>query len=486
MSRYIVGIDNGSQSSKVTIFAENGSPVAEGASPLPPNHTPSPGVVEYPDDVLWESIIDACRKALSSFDGDPEAIIGVGLCTIRFCRAVLRADGSLAQPVQSWMDSRVGRPYRAEVDDAAYVTTSSGYISHRMTGQFTDTVANYQGMWPIDTDAWAWSTDAADYARTGLPREMLFDLVQPGEQLGSLTEAAAAATGLPAGIPVIATANDKAVESLGAGLHEERTVLVSLGTYIAGMSVGGSDRPDPQAFWTNFGSRPGSYLYESEGIRRGMWTVSWFRDLIGHGIAETAAEEELSVEELLGHEAAQVPAGSCGLLTVLDWLAPSDAAHRRGSFLGFDGSQGRGHIFRSILEGIAMTMKEHTDSMAAELGVPYERVVVTGGGATSDLFVQIIADVFEVPCLRLSGGSSAGRGAAICAAVGTGLVDGFDEAVEQFVKVSDCTEPRPDSSAVYRRLRPVHRDARKATDDLYRRLSEVVLLPSDGSVPESC
>ncbi|MFP3416180.1 sugar kinase, partial [Bacillus sp. SIMBA_074] len=84
------------------------------------------------------------------------------------------------------------------------------------------------------------------------------------------------ATGLPAGLPVFATANDKAVEALGAGLSRPDQLLLSLGTYISSMTVAGEPGAG-ERHWVNFGSRPGQYLAESAGIRRGMWTVSWFR-----------------------------------------------------------------------------------------------------------------------------------------------------------------------------------------------------------------
>jgi sugar (pentulose or hexulose) kinase len=474
MTRYLVGIDNGSQSSKVTVFDERGGVVAEGRVPLRPNHTPRPGVVEHPDDDIWDSIAAACRLAMAAFPGDPSEIVGVGLCTIRFCRAVLRADGSLAQPVMSWMDARVGRPFVAERDDVAFVTTTSGYVTHRLTGAFRDTAANHQGVWPIDTDTWRWSTDDGAYAATGMHRSQLFDLVDPGEVLGTVTSAAAEATGLPAGLPVVATANDKAVEALGCGLLDPTTLLVSLGTYIAGMSVGDRNTPSGSDFWTNFGSEPGRYLYESGGIRRGMWTVSWFRDLLGPDYAAAAEAAGERAEDRLNREAADVPAGSDGLLTVLDWLAPGDAGFRKGSILGFDGRQGRAHVYRSIIEGIAMTMRERSDAMAAELGTGYARVVVSGGGSSSDLVMQVMADVFQLPTIRVVGDSAAGRGAAICAAVATGVHPSFAAAAGAMVVERDRFAPDPSVAAVYDALRGVHADVTAHTDAIYRRTAAIV------------
>ena len=365
---YLLAIDNGSQSTKVTIFDSRGHALASARRRLRPYDTSVPGHAVHPGDDIWDSIQGACRDVMARFAGDPAGIVAVGLCTIRFCRALLAADGSLAEPVLSWMDERVARPYEPGNPLVRYVTTSSGYITHRLTGRFTDAAANYQGVWPIDQDTATWSGDPAAYASAGLTRDMLFDLVPPGGRLGSVTSAAASATGIPAGLPVYATANDKAVEALGSGLDDDGTVLLSLGTYIAAMTVGSSSRSADDSYWANFAAQPGKYLYESTGIRRGMWTVSWYRTVLEGSHGEEPPAGMPRFEDALDAEASSLAPGSNGLLTVPDWLAPGDAAWRRGALLGFDGSQGRAHIYRSILEGIALTMANHTAAMEHALG----------------------------------------------------------------------------------------------------------------------
>ncbi|MFE2052763.1 FGGY-family carbohydrate kinase [Streptomyces sp. NPDC059459] len=467
--RYFIGIDNGSQSSKVTVFDAHGRAVSEGRAALRPYDTPRPGVVEHPDDDLWTSIGAASRAALAAFDGDPADVVGVGLCTIRFCRALLKADGTLAQPVMSWMDERVGLPHTDTDPAVARVTTSSGYIGHRMTGRFRDTAANYAGMWPLDPDTWQWTDDDARIAKLGMRREMLFDLVQPGDVLGEVTDAAARHTGIPAGVPVVATANDKAVEALGCGLRTPDTLLVSLGTYVAGMATGPRNVSGATDFWVNYASVPRSYLYESGGVRRGMWTVSWYRDLLGEEVTAEARRAGLSVEDHLNGEAAKVPPGADGLMTVLDWLAPGDAPFRKGTILGFDGRHGRFHIYRSILEALAMTIHDSTARMARELGTSYREVIVSGGGSRSDLMMQIHADVHGVPARRAEASSAAGLGAAICAAVGVGVYAGFEEAVTEMVRPGEVFLPDPRNTALYGRLEAVYRDVREHTDALYRR-----------------
>lgn len=465
--RYVLAIDNGSQSTKVHVVDATGKVVASAQRPLRPYVYPAPGQVVHPDDDVWDSIISACRDAMRAFTGDPKDIVGVGLCTIRFCRALLDSRGELVEPVLSWMDERVSRPHVTD-ERVAYVTTSSGYITHRLTGNFKDTAANYAGMWPLDPQTMRFSTNPHAFVAAGMPRELLFDLVDPGDLLGNITPAAAAATGIPVGLPVFATANDKAVESLGAGV-DEQTVLLSLGTYIAAMTMGSIWREEPSV-WVNYASMPQCYLYESMGIRRGMWTVSWVRDLLFPDGFE--APHGRALEDQFNVEAAAAPIGSGGVLTLLDWLAPTDAPFRRGAFLGFDGTQGRGHLFRSVLEGIAITMADNIEAMETALGASYETVIVTGGGAKSDLMMQIVADVLGRPTRRAAVDDAAGLGAAICAAVGAGLHPTWDRAIEAMVRRGVQFDPSADRTEAYAPVRARYRAMRQASDVLFRAIDE--------------
>jgi sugar (pentulose or hexulose) kinase len=472
MTAYLLAIDNGSQSTKVTIFDSRGHAVASARRALKPYDTAVPGRAIHPGDDIWDSIRDACRAAMAQFSADPADIAAVGLCTIRFCRALLAADGSLAEPVLSWMDQRVSRRYEPANPLARYVTTSSGYITHRLTGQFTDAAANYQGVWPIDQDTATWSSDPAAYTSTGMARDMLFDLVPPGGRLGEVTAAAAQATGIPVGLPVYATANDKAVEALGSGLEEDGTVLLSLGTYIAAMTIGSSSRSADDSYWANFAARPGKYLYESTGIRRGMWMVSWYRTILQGSRGEEPTAGMARLEDALNEEASQLAPGSNGLLTLPDWLAPGHAAWRRGALLGFDGSQGRAHIYRSILEGIALTMANNTAAMEQALGRRLSPVLVSGGGSRSDLMMQIVADVFDRPTRRPVVTDAAGLGAAICAAVGHGLYPDWDQATAAMVTVGGQFAPQAPAARAYQQINKIYAGLTTFTDPLFRSMAD--------------
>jgi xylulokinase len=463
--RFLLAVDNGSQSTKVSVVDEHGRVHASAQRPLRPYDTSVPGHVVHPDDDLWDSVAATCTEALDRFPGDRSQVVAVGLCTIRFCRALLDADGRLVEPVLSWMDERVALPHDAGDERVAHVTTSSGYLTHRLTGRFVDTSANYQGGWPIDHRTATWSTDPAAYDASGMPRRLLSDLVPPGGLLGTVTPEAAAATGVPAGVPVHATANDKAVEALGCGLRDDDTVLLSLGTYIAAMTTGTSPAPGAGdsvgGYWVNSGSRPGERLYESRGIRRGMWTVSWFRDLVSGGAAVPVSEDVLNAE------AAAVPPGCGGLMTLLDWLPSPEAPHRRGALIGFDGSHGRGHVHRSILEGIALTMAGHIRALERGLGRRFTSVVVSGGGSRSDLMMQVVADVLDLPASRAAMPDAAGLGAAICAAVGAGVHPDWDAAVAAMVTAGQVFEPDPAGVAAYRRIAAAYARVHELSDPLF-------------------
>ena len=465
---YLVGVDCGTQSAKVTIYDATGNALAEGRRALRPTSRPRHGVVVHPDEDVWDAVAAASRAALEDFSGERDAIAAVGLCGIRCCKVFLRADGSLVEPLISWMDERAYQPYRPDDPSVRWATTSSGYLAHRFTGALRDTAANTILLqWPIDTDTWRWSDDEELYEERGVTPEMLPELQLPGDVIGLLGSEAAAATGFPAGLPVVQTANDKAVEALGTGVLGERRALVSLGTYICAMVHGSENHKSPTAFWTNFACVPHRYLYESHGIRRGMWTLSWFLDLLGPEIEERAAQEGLSRERYVEREAEAVPAGSDGLMTVLDWLAPTESPFRKGVMVGFDARHTRGHVYRSIVEAIALTMKLNVDAMCDELGITLDEIAVSGGGASSPLFMQVFADVFGVPASRTTGGGGAGLGAAICAAAAAGLYPDIETAVARMTQERESFAPDPAATEVYRRMNEsVYPSIRNATDAL--------------------
>ena len=447
---YFIGVDSGTQSTKVSIVNQRGEILLSASQPLRPMQSRQAGWVEHPEDDLWDSTKAALKELMAAFPGEIADIQGIGLCAIRCCRVFLKKDGSLAAPVMSWMDVRAYAPFEDD-PQIGYTGSTSGYLTFRLTGELRDTIANsYQGQFPVDMLTWKWTDDPDVLSAFKIPRNKLLDMSLPGETLGRVSAAAAAETGLPEGLPVVATANDKAVEALGSGLIEPRVALLSLGTYITSMVAGDRNLPDSNNFFTNLACIPHRYLYESTGIRGGMWHISWFKSIIGDEFEQKARASGRIVEELLEAEAARVPAGSDGLLTVPDWLAPATQLHRKGVMIGFDQRHSRGHMYRSILEAIAMRMKSNLEGMTQDIGTVPDKLIVCGGGSNSPLFMQIVADVFGIRTVRNRINGAAALGAAICVAVATGVYSDFAQAVGAMVHQRDEFSPNPRNHQVYK------------------------------------
>ncbi|MDG3086202.1 FGGY-family carbohydrate kinase [Vibrio hannami] len=479
-NKYLMSVDIGTQSAKVIIFDLHGHIICQGVERLQKIQVPAPLLAIHPDDDLWDSLKIAFKRVMKAFRYkglNPNDIAAMGLCVIRCCRTVLKEDGTLAYPVIGWMDKRLNYAYEPSRDykQVRYVSTSSGYITHRLTGEFKDTCANYIGWWPMDNETLEWSDDPEKWKECNLTRDMVFNVVKPGEELGKLRDDLAEEFGLPLELPVIATAHDKAVEALGAGSLDEGTVLISLGTYIAALTQGQEYVIDSQNYWPFQASIPNRYIYECWGVRLGMWTVSWFRDQFGEAAVAEAENKDIQIEELLGREAERVPPGSEGLVTLHDWAAPPHAEFRKGAMIGFDSRHTRAHMYRSLLEGLAFTLKNHVDKMANELGNPTQRLVVSGGGANSDLFMQILSDIFGVPAQRNEMRGSAAVGCAINAAMAINAFDSYEDAIEHMVNVQDVFAPNLDAHNFYNKLNDgVYSKIQHHLDPLLENLSPLV------------
>jgi sugar (pentulose or hexulose) kinase len=160
-------------------------------------------------------------------------------------------------------------------------------------------------------------------------------------------------------------------------------------------------------------------------------------------------------------------------VTVPDWLAPGHAPYRRGAILGLDGSHLAPHLYRSVLEGIVMTMHGHTTAMETALGLGAGRLVLSGGGSRSVLMSQFVAVVFGRPVERSAVSDAAGLGAAICAAVGHGTHADFGAAVAAMVRPGTQVLPDEATSARYAEVVASYAEVTRFTDPLFRRLSSL-------------
>ncbi|OGO09319.1 MAG: carbohydrate kinase [Chloroflexi bacterium RBG_13_66_10] len=509
----ILAIDNGTQSVRALLFDPRGELIASSRIPIEPYFSTAPGLAEQRPEVFWEALCQACQALWGMPGGTKEAIAGVALTTQRSTVINLDREGKPLRPAIVWLDQRrteglapVGglwglafrlagmsgtvaylqaeaeanwiRRYQPEIWDRTHkYLFPSGYLTYRLTGRLADSVGCQVGYLPFDYKHLRWSS-RWDWKWQAVPLrpEMLPDLVEPAGTLGEITSEAAEATGIPAGLPLIAAAADKACEVIGAGCLEPHIGCLSYGTTA---TINTTHRkyieviplipPYPAAV-------PGAYSLEMQ-IYRGYWMVTWFKHEFGLREQRLAEERGIEPEVLFDELVRAVPPGSQGLILQPYWSPglrhPGPEA--RGAVIGFGDVHTRAHLYRAILEGLAYALREGAERTAKRSGIPITELRVAGGGSQSDAAMQLTADIFGLPAARPHVYEASGLGAAIDAAVGLGLHPDFPTAVREMTRLGRAFEPDPRAheiydglyrrvySEMYRRLRPLYEEIRRIT-----------------------
>jgi len=510
---HLLAIDVGTQSVRALLFDLRGNLVHKIQVPIEPYFSTQPGWAEQRPEVFWEHLCAACQQLWPASTVPREAVAGVALTTQRSTVINVDADGRPLRPAIVWLDQRrtgglkpVGGlwglafrlggmretvAYLQAEAEANWIHTHqpdvwarthkylflSGYLTYRLVGRFADSAGCQVGYVPFDYKRQAWSKKW-DWKWQAVPMDarILPELVAPTQPLGTITPQAAEATGIPAGLPLIAAAADKACEVLGAGCLEAHIACLSYGTTATVNTT--SQRyveviplipPYPSAV-------PGAYNLEIQ-VYRGYWMVRWFRQEFGLREEQIARERGCAPEELFDELVEAVPPGSMGL-TLQPYWSPglkSPGPEAKGAIIGFGDVHTRAHIYRAILEGVAYALREGLERTQKRLKVRMTEVRVSGGGSQSNAALQLTADIFGLPASRPHLYETSGLGAAIVAAVGLGLHPDFATAVREMTRVSQTFEPRPQAHEIYNglyhriykqmypRLRPLYEEIRRIT-----------------------
>jgi xylulokinase len=275
---------------------------------------------------------------------------------------------------------------------------------------------------------------------------------------GKVSAIGSAATGLPAGIPIVAGAGDQAAGAVGMGIVRPGAVSATIGT--SGVVFAATDRPalDPRGRIHTFcHAVPGRWHVMGVTQAAGL-SLRWFRDNFGAG-----ADDGRDPYARLTEEAASVAPGSDGVFWVpylMGERTPHLDPNARAALLGLSASSTRAHVVRAILEGVAFSLKD-TFTIFDELRVPVERVRLGGGGARGELWRQIQADIYAHEVELVEAEEGAAYGAAILAGVGAGMWRSVDEACDAVVRVAHRVAPDAKNSALlqksyqtYRRIYP--------------------------------
>ena len=488
----ILAIDSGTQSVRASLITPRGALLAKAQVALRPPTSERPGWAEEDPEYYWDCLCKACLELWETEGAWKDSVAGVALTGQRATVVSIGADGKPLRPAILWLDHRrtEGLPpvgglwgvlfrlagvkdtvdYLLAEAEVNWIRTHqpevwkrthkylllTGFLTHRLTGRYADSVGCQVGYLPFDYKRLKWAA-SWDWKWKAVPMDpsVLSDLVQPGSPMGVISPEASEATGIPAGLPVIAAASDKACEVLGAGCLTSDLGCLGHGT-TATINVMNPTYAEAIRLLPAYpAALPGAHNMEVE-IYRGYWMVSWFKREFALRETQDAEARGLEPEALFDALAAAVPPGCQGLVLQPYWSpglkVPGPEA--RGAIIGFSDVHTRAHIYRAILEGLAYGLREGRERIERRTGVPLRALRVCGGGSRSDVAMQITADVFGLPTSRPHLYETSSLGAAIDAAVGLGLHPSFEAAVKEMTRTGETFEPDPARQALY--------------DDLYR------------------
>ncbi len=504
--------DVGTQSVRAAVIDLAGNICKLIKTPIDPYFSSQPGWAEQEPDYYWKSLAETAKILLNSDGVRVERIAGVSLTCQRTTMVNLDRNGKPLRPAILWLDQRkavignriptlihwglktIGQHILVEKavresksnwlqdhEPEIWEKTDkflflSGFLTHRLTGEYRDSCGNMVGYLPFNFKRQTWSKPRdMRWMLFQMDPSVLPRLVKPGEILGHVSPAAARETGIPKGLPVIAAGTDKACEVLGAACLSPDVACLSYGT-TATINTANEKYVQIRPFAPAYPSAvPDAYNTEVM-VYRGFWLVSWFKEQFGLREMQMAGKRNMPPEALFDELIENIPPGSMGLTLQPYWSPGMNTdADAKGAIIGFGDVHTRAHIYRSILEGLGYALKDGLLALQKKNRVKVNCLRVSGGGSQSDAAMQITADIFNLPAQRPHTFETSALGAAIDAAVGLKLHANFPAAVREMTRITDVFEPIPENRdlynalfervylKMYRQLKPIYNEIRDIT-----------------------
>ena len=485
----VIGLDVSTTATKAILVDDSGEVGGVAVSEYGFD-TPHPLWAEQDPVLWWDATVTAIGRLLAESGVKPSGVTAIGLTGQMHGSVLLDEHGEVVRPAILWNDQRTGaecdeirrrvgpeRLIQITGNDALtgftapklvwvarnepenwarvrQVMLPKDYVRYRLTDQYAVDVADGSGTILFDLAERTWSPevlDALDLDPT------LFPATFEGPEItGTVSSAAATATGLHPGTPVVAGGGDQSANAVGVGAVESGVVALSLGT--SGVVFATTDGPAVEA-----GGRVHSFCHAVPGrwhmmgvMLSAAGSLRWLRD---------AVAPDRSFDDLVSG-AAEISAGCEGLL-FLPYLTgertPYPDPQARGAFVGLTIRHDLRHMTRAVLEGVAFGLRDGLDLMTDAGLEPPTEIRASGGGTRSPLWRQILADVLDAQLATVKTEEGAAYGAALLAAVGSGWLAGVDEACREMVTVEPAAAPS--------HLRSVYQDAHALYRDLYPALS---------------
>jgi sugar (pentulose or hexulose) kinase len=487
---YLLAIDNGTQSVRAMVFDGKGQLIAKSKVEIEPYFSTQPGWAEQHAEYFWSSLCEACQQLWPLLDFPRERIKALSVTTQRATVIALDQQGQPLCPTISWLDQRQVKTApklgllesslislmgaKSSVDlfhqqaEANWIAQKqpdlwrqvdkflllSGYHNYRLTGCYRDAVASQVGYLPFDFKQLKWAKHSDwKWRALAIKQSMLPELVSAGKTLGLVTPKAAMETGIPEGLPLIASGSDKTCEVLGSGCLDEKTASLSYGT-TATFNLNTSQYKEVIPFHPAYPSLVPNYYNIEMIVQRGFWMVSWFKQQFGQLEQQAAKQQGVSVESLFENLLKETPPGAMGLMLQPYWsgAAAQSGREAKGAIVGFGEVHTRAHIYRAMIEGLTYALRESKELVEKRRGQAIDRLMVSGGGSQSDRVMQITADIFGMAVERPHTFETSGLGAAIAAAVGVGLYPDFTTAASNMTRTGQRFLPSEDNHQLYNKL----------------------------------
>lgn len=489
---FLIGIDIGTSGCKSVLIDDLGEVVARAQKEYPLS-IPKPGWSEQDPEDWWKAVKITIKKLIKDCPST-SSIKAVGLSGQMHGLVILDRDSKVLRPCILWNDQRTEKQCKKIYErvggieallrltnnrmlpgytggkilwvrenephlyeEIRVILNPKDYIRFRLTGEFATEVSDASGTGLFNVRKREWSYELLDILE--IPKGWVPPCYESPEVSGRVRSTVAEELGLPVHLPVAGGGGDAVVQTTGTGIVEPGILGTTIGT--AGNVTMALDecQKNPEGKLQIFcNTMPDKWDIMGVTLAAGG-SLLWFRDVLGESEREVSKRTGVDVYEILSHEASQVEPGSEGLL-FLPYLmgerCPHTDPHARGAFIGLTLHHNRSHLIRSVFEGVIFSLRDVTE-VIKEMNVPLNEIRTSGGGARSDLWRQIHADVFNREVLTMShGGEGGAYGAALVAGVGVGIWPTVEEAVKE-LKIETQNFPIPENVAVYERLFQIYR-----------------------------
>ncbi|NLF02560.1 MAG: xylulokinase [Anaerolineales bacterium] len=490
---YLMGIDTATSGVKALLIDAAGDVVGTANTELPLS-TPRPLWSEQDPADWWSGAVNSIRTVLLDTGVASSEVVAVGLTGQMHGLTLLDAAGEVLRPAILWNDqrtgaqcdeirARVGRQRLIEITGndaltgftapkilwvrehepevyarAAHMLLPKDYVRYRLTGVYATDRAGAAGTLLVDIHTRDWSPEIL--AALDIPAEWLPPTHEGPQVTSYVSDEAARLTGLAAGTPVVGGGGDQAAQATGVGAVEPGIVALTLGT--SGVVFAPTAEPfvEPEGRLHAFCHALPGHWHLMGVMLSAAGSLRWYRDAFAPG---------MSYDDLLGPAAAVAP--GCEGLLFLPYLTGERTPHpdplARGAFVGLTVRHSMAHMTRAVLEGVAFGLRDSFELIkGAGLGT-IRQVRVSGGGARSALWRQILADVFDAELVTVNTTEGAAYGAALLAGVGAGVWPDVKSACAATVRVTGSAEPQPGVVTRYAEVYPQYRRLYPALKDIF-------------------